>query len=129
MDDEDKNQKEISRSIVNRQVREWEDLAIMLDDMGIASTAGLSLSERVNMAIKVERRRYSAAEFKTDSMRKAFAKITHELKHAAGNRKLMQVARPARTCINLAKPFLPKNDLGQPPATGGEASTHHQPLK
>ena len=21
------------------------------------------------------------------------------------------------------------NDLGQPPATGGEASTHHQPLK
>ena len=41
-----------------------------------------------------------------DAMKRDMAKVRDELEPAARNRHLMQVARPARTCLNIIRPYL-----------------------
>jgi hypothetical protein len=40
-----------------------------------------------------------------EKMRAALTKIHERMRVPAGNRRFMQIAGPARECINLAKPF------------------------
>ena len=52
------------------------------------------------------KRRIRALEYQDDRMNRAFALVYETLKVPAANQKFMQIAGPARRCINLIKPFL-----------------------
>lgn len=45
-----------------------------------------------------------------DARNKTLSRIIEILQPCASNRRMMQIANPARQCINLAKHHLPKND-------------------
>ncbi len=42
---------------------------------------------------------------KSSQIKSALARIEVELKPAASNQKFMQIAKPARTCLNIIKNF------------------------
>ena len=43
---------------------------------------------------------------RVDAMKRDMAKMREELEPAAGNRRFMQIARPARTCLNIIKLYV-----------------------
>ena len=49
------------------------------------------------------------ASFERDAL-----KMQNELQSAANNRRFMQIARPARTCLNLLKPYIKIKECKHP---------------
>ena len=88
------------------KLKQYDELTVAMDSAGVPHTAGLSILERHNLAIKAEVRKKRKLQQETKAMRNALRNIYEELKVPAGNQRMMQIARPARTCMNLAKPFI-----------------------
>lgn len=53
-------------------------------------------------------------QFENRKMKAAMEKIHERMQGPANNRRFMQIAGPARECLNLAKPFLHNTLLSDP---------------
>lgn len=92
--------------------REKNRLQELLDDYirdkrQIGKDLGLSEDERLHH--RFQRRIICDLQRENRMMRMALEKVHERMQGPANNRRFMQIAGPARECINLAKPFLPPN--------------------
>lgn len=73
----------------------------IIEKYGVDESSGLAQQIRTLEKI-INKRNNEMARMKAD-----FLRIKMELQSSANNHKFMQIARPARTCINIAKKWLP----------------------
>ena len=66
-------------------------------------------------------------QFENRKMKAALAKIHERMQGPANNRRIMQIAGPARECLNLAKPFLPNAEMRD--RSGSGTPPQNQPAK
>lgn len=74
----------------------------------ILTDAGLQLSEvcRMQNALSKQRQDILDLQRQRDAAREALRQIAERLNHPAGNMRFMQIAGPARECINIVKSIL-----------------------
>lgn len=82
------------------------------DKRQIGKDLGLPENERLHH--RSQRRIIFDLQRENRMMRMALKKVYERMQGPASNRRLMQIAGPARECINLAKPFLPNTQDHQP---------------
>ena len=92
--------------------RERNRLRELLDDYirdkrQIGKDLGLSEDERLHH--RFQRRIICDLQRENRMMRMALEKVHERMQGPANNRRFMQIAGPARECLNLAKPFLPNS--------------------
>ena len=90
--------------------RERNRLREMLDDYlrdkrQIGKDLGLPDDERLHH--RFQRRIICDLQRENRMMKMALEKVHERMQGPANNRRFMQIAGPARECLNLAKPFLP----------------------
>lgn len=83
------------------------------DKRQIGKDLGLPENERLHH--RSQRRIIFDLQRENRMMRMALKKVYERMQGPASNRRLMQIAGPARECINLAKPFLPNRGNDQEP--------------
>ena len=81
----------------------------------------LGLPENERMHHRFQRRIICDLQRENRMMRMALEKVHERMQGPANNRRFMQIAGPARECLNLAKPFLP-NYSGLASATQDSAT-------
>lgn len=92
--------------------RERNRLQELLDDYirdkrQIGKDLGLPEDERLHH--RFQRRIICDLQRENRMMKMALGKVHERMQGPANNRRFMQIAGPARECLNLAKPFLPPN--------------------
>lgn len=70
----------------------------------------LGLSEDSQMSHSAQRRKIRALQYDNRRMVAALHKIREVMQGPANNRRFMQIAGPARECLNLTKPFITSTD-------------------
>jgi hypothetical protein len=71
----------------------------------------LGLPEDARLHHRFQRRIICDLQRENRMMRMALEKVHERMQGPASNRRFMQIAGPARECLNLAKPFLPNKLL------------------
>ena len=82
------------------------------DKRQIGKDLGLPEDERLHH--RFQRRVIFDLQRENRMMKMALAKVYERMQDPANNRRFMQIAGPARECINLAKPFLPNSQDQEP---------------
>ena len=77
------------------------------DKRQIGKDLGLPEEERLHH--RFQRRIICDLQRENRMMKMALAKVHERMQGPANNRRFMQIAGPARECLNLAKPFLPNS--------------------